>query len=608
MRLRLCVLTTLVAAFAALLPHAARASAIGVASFRGSDEVVLARAPGITVTEADLFLFSVLLQGLDPELVADWRELTEGQKRSLREMIDLYLQFRINAGLADRESFRPFTGDPELAERATRLQAGRAAMVVWADTIVRESIDIFPEDILYAFKENREEYVEEATARVRRLRVPLEANATTEQREAALSRAEQLRDRARRGDGLEPLLAEDPSLLIDPPGRIVVISESEEDLDPRIVEAAFDLGISQISEPIRTAGGYVLLEVVDRTEGERADLRALLPEILADLEDSFLPRQFDYLMLQTLIDTRPINRARLYPFMPDDAEILRVRDVAITRAEYRRLYPETIGDPEDPNRRVIEDTIWQLMLGETVTRQLDLEGLAGDPFYRAGLDMAGDLVRSAERLRAIRAELDPTEEEVLAYLDENREDIELGPALDTWMMMVRVADDVNVGVGEVDALRIIMRSYLDGLVREAERMIEDRRQIAAERGYLEPERVIDVLAEPTDRRLRTRFRNMGLVTRDNATRELGVEYEELELGRFSEPIITRDGSLVAYYVSEEVPLPPAPQEELEERAREQLIIELSIRDIREQLEQWKEDGEIRYAEELEESDGSRIGG
>lgn len=567
------------------------------ASFRGSDDVVLAEAPGVTVTERDMFLFSLIAETFDPRFVKDWKTLTQAEQQILRDNIDLFILFQYIL-----EQAGPITkaSGLELYRKAARINAGAAAQLLWADYIVRDEMHIFPEDVAYYYKQNQQMFSLQDVVTVRRLRVPLASAASKADRDAALARAEELRSRAAIEGGLAPLLEEDPSLLIDPPGRLVDITRSGMALDSQVVDVAFRLGVAQISAPIRTPGGYLLIEVLDRTVNEPVALRDVLPDIEGLLSVIFLPQQFDYMVERRLVKRNPINRAALIQFMPLDADILRVGNFALTLEEFQHLNREVIGEMPYTDLNIVAFKTIVTIIGEIATQELEEAGLLSDPFYRDALEMGGDTYRTLLYTRHARESMEPSEEELREYLETNRENVEPGPALVMWRYEMSLRDAELLGPGGVDAMRIIMEGYLKELIADAERQFEERLAIDPERGIAQPSQVVKNLRGPTDRRVTVAFEPEGWLTEKEARVRFGLPAGAvLAKGQFTDPMATLDGRAVSYFVSDIIEAPPISEEELLFRARQQYILEKSMAPFADRLQQARENGRLRYASEIQ---------
>ncbi len=589
----------LLALVALAVPHlSAMPPGMEVADFRGGSDVLL-ETPEHRITEAELFRYAVMTNLVPPETVTEWRELEPTARLQVREALLALMRGKILAeAWIEREREDVF--EAELSDKGARILAYPVANLLWADTYVRDNIHIFPEDYAFFYKQNQDLFGDPGTVRVRRLRVPFPATVTLEARERVRREAEELRERAVQEGGLEPLLRERPELLVDPPGRTYEIQRGTTAVDRFVKSEAFRLGIAQISEPIPTQLGYLLIEVVDRQETSVLPLAEVMDQIEEELYQVFLPQQFEYLAIKTVERARPMARGHLYQFMPEDANIMQVRRFGVTREEFRRLYPEFIGDEEDPNQDIIIATVGGMVLGEAVTQHLEREGLAGDSLYREAIPEARTLHRAGQYVRRIRQELEPDSEEVWAYLEENRETIIPGAEKTVWRFGMNVRRPAELAPGEREGLRLLMTGYVEEMTRQAQRLITERARVSPATAFAEPGQVIRQIPAPEDRRLRTSFENIGAFDEQRARRELAVPHEELRLGEFTRPVTLRDGTVVSYFVSEET-IPPLPEdeEELYELARFSLVVKLSEAKARDLIDAWEEAGELRFAEELE---------
>lgn len=564
------------------------------AGFRGSDEVLL-RAPGITITEADLFRYVVLTGGVDLKFIAERQKLTENEKIILRGLLDQIVYTEL---IAPRYAGEDSAVDVDFAVRGQRILAGGAAQLLWADKVVRDTIRVFPEDVIHQFKTNKAEYTAPASATVRRLRVPTAGAATLATRTQALSVALALRERARQGGGLEPLLRENPEWLMDPPGRLMTLSRATPNIDPQIVDEVFTLSVSQISRPIQTPAGYILLEVVERREAQQVQMSAVLPAIKADLVDRLLPQQHQYLLFKRYIKSYPIDRSRLYEFMPGDADILSVGEFALTVDEFNRLFPDLVGDPNAPNKLGIAAKTLEIITAEIAARDLEKRGLIGDPFYQQASEMAGKLFRSSQYIRAERAKVNPTEAEVKSFLLHNPEKIMPGPTKVVWSLRLTSRGE-GMNRQELETLQILMQNTLGGTVQEARKMLAEARAALKPEETIEPDKVLRGISQPSDSRMRLKIESVGAFSNFDAQANLGIPYEALVLGEVTSPFPLRDGSVVSYFVSEEREPKKIPEAQLLKAARTQLIIKTALKEPLDLVEQWKQDGSLVYAKSIE---------
>lgn len=589
----------LLALFAFVITHAgAYPPGMEVADYRGTGDVLL-EAPGYRITEADLFRYAVLTNMVDPESVKEWRELDTAERQRAREALLAYLRGSILAEKWVAEE-QGSAAEASLSDTGTRIFSYPAAELLWADQVVRQEIRIFPEDFVYYYKENPEEFGDPGTVRVRRLRVTFPAPMTLDARNRARAEVEELRAQALREGGLEPLLRERPELLVDPPGRTVAIQRGTSGLDPFLISEAFRLGEAQISEPIPTQLGYVLIEVVERQETSIAPIEEVKDEIEAELALQFLPQQFEYLSTKEVIRARPVNRGNLLQFLPDEVAIMRVRRFELSLGDFKRLFPEVIGDPEEPNELAIMTTVAGAVVGETVLQDLERKGLLGDSFYQDALGEARMLYRSGQYVRKLRAELEPTDDEVVEYFIANQETILPGAQKTVWRFQMEARQASQLSAAELESLRLLMNAYTADLTRQAERQMAERARVNPLTAYDDPAQVMRGLPQPGDRRVRTNFTNLGEFDESRTQRELALPHDDLRVGSFTRPVSMRDGSVVSYFVSAET-VPPLPdeEEELFELATTSLVLKLSEEEATALIDSWEESGDLRFAPELE---------
>lgn len=569
---------------------------VEIADYRGSSTVLL-RAPSLSITEREALLYALETESLDPNLLKNWKTLGPNERARVR----FALESQLRTLLLERETAKaPKIEAPfQLRERATRILAARCAEWLWADSVVRESVTVFPEDVLYQFKDHLDRYVDRDVAVVRRLRVPLSSSAGLEELDAARAKAESLRAKALKEGGLAPILAAQPELMLDRPGEVAEIARGAADVDEQIADAAFKLGMTQISEPLRTPGGFVLVELVERRDAPTTTLEEIRPKIDKYLQDTLLPQQYDYLLNKQLLDASITNRASFYEFMPADADIVRVRNFAITVEELNRLYPEVLLGEKKLARRAVGGLCAKIISGELATAALEKAGNINDPFYREGVALAERLFETSEHIRAVRAEIDPTAADVQKYLASGASTLRPGPARILWRYAISPRDDKKLTAGEADSLRIRMIRYLSDLTELATQQMEERRRIAGERGVIDPSSAVNNLPPPEDPRVRVKFERIGPYTKRSAKEQLGVSFDSLRLGEFTKATREPDGTVVSYFFSEEIPEEAVDEDVLTEEARKALIIELSDTPVTEQLNRMKQEQTLRYAVELQ---------
>lgn len=583
---------------AAVLPQWISSAPVGVeaADYRGSDAVLLT-AGSTTITERQFLEFALLTEAVDPSQLRNWKTADPGTRAKIRKALELQLRTILTANAPEAKPGAPTL---DFDRRATRIIAAPAARWIWADTVVRNAVTIFPEDVIYLYLNKAEEFSTPETATLRRLRVPIALPITLEGQNVARQQAEELRREALAGGGLEPILKEHPELLVDPPGRTVEVTRKSTELDDQILDAAFTLGLEQISPPLRTPGAVFLIEVVDKTKPQATDLEAVRPKIEEKLTEKFLPQQYDYSLAVATTDSFPTNHANIYAFIPEDADIVRVRRFALTKDEFKTLYPEKIGDGKYPNKAAIVLAANDIIYGEVITQDLEKKKTADDSFYRESLTIADQIYRATKLIRANRAGLKPSDAEVAAYLEANREKVTPGVAKKLWKLELSARDSSRLSRSELDSMRILMQSYLAETTAAASRQLEERKQISAEGAFNDPDKVLRSLPQPQDLRVKSDFSEEGTYTREKTLKELNVDFDALQLGKFSAPVRIGDDSLASYFVSSETASAEPSREELLALARAALVTELSSAGVEKQVDDLKKSGGLRFNPDLSE--------
>jgi len=594
-------LRSIVAAVSMLAFTAAVESAptgIEQADWRGSEEVLLT-AGGDVYTEQDLLIYALLTETLDPATIRGWRSQPAERLEAIRNL--LLSQAQTDWLAAQRSDTAP--RDPALDALAPRIYAAPAARWLWADSVVRGSVTIFPEDLVREYKGRMNEFLNPGFATLRRLRVPYPPSITIETQNQMLREAEALKARGEKEGGLAGILQERPDYLLDPPGRTVEVRRDDKEVDEQLREAAFALGIGQISQPIRTPGGLILIEVVDRTTPSRIPLESVQEQLAESLRSRFIPQQFDYLLARRTVDAYATNNAHLYRFMPLETDIVRVRDFALTRWQFDLLHHDRVG-AKGVSLLFIKDRANAILTNEVITQDLEEAGLLYDPFYDKALTVAERIHAAREVTRLALSKIAPTPEEVEAYLDANLEALAPGVARTIWRLDVYLRNPRGMSQGERDTMEILMRTYIRELITDASRQLDERRQLAANRGILEPDKVVNNLAAPDDLRVRLRFTKVGTVTRQDALQTTGLAFDQFTLGRFTPVVTTDDSTVSSYFVSDESPTMTPPRATLLESARRALIEERSVEGAMRHLEELRQVGRIAFHPDLMKGSGN----
>lgn len=622
--LSLCFLPTLA------LPVAAAPELIEYVDYEPTNEPMLV-APDETITEREFFLFALQSGVLPVETATQWRELDADGRGLVREVLVAIYQYYLFSGRYQELREKP---PEDLRERALRILSAPVAAKIWADTIVRSTVLLYPEDVIYYYINNPGEFSNPVQVTAARLRVPIPEPVTAEGTTRARDRARELRSLALELGGVEPVLRRFPEFLPNDGEAVGVYTmdqdedqaddaeeDAEEDAssgqrrqtgraagrvdndsgaangpeqDPQLLASAFNLGLAQISEPIQTRDAFWLMEVVDRSEPEPAPLTEVQKDIEEKLRAEFLPQQFDYLSLRKMLDARATNRGELYFFMPQDADILRVGDFALTAEEFARLFPDRVGIASYAESAGIVGKVNEIIVGEVITQELEEAGLADDPLYAQARQVARIVHQSTEWLRQRRAEMNPSTEEVRSYLKEHREQLFPSRAKRIWRLELSPRDPGTLRPGELDSLQIVMSSFLADLVQQAERRLADRARLSPATAYTQPQAAIDTVSAPRDQRLRMRFVEEGTFNEPQAQFVLNAQWDDLRVGEFSPPVRLRNGGVASYYVSEEVQTQPPPDEMLMELARFALTVLLAEDEVVQRVGTLREQGALEF--------------
>ncbi len=544
---------------------------------------VLARGPGFEITEQEMFLYLLIVLG-DAELLD--REATDSDEE-LKDWIRLRILAKRLAEEAERDA-----ETRRLEPIAERLLASPVARFIYARDIVLPSVVIFPEDIRHFYNSNLGEYQPPTEIELYRLRVPYGDGVTADEARAT---ANDLRQIAIIEGGLAPLIRNNPQYAVDAPGRRFTLSQDTGGLDTQVRNAAFRLGISQISQPLVTQTGVYLLEVVNRVEPERIPLYEVRDEIRQELLKKFINQQVDYLTFEAARKAYPVDRGHLFQFIGDDADIMRVRQFGLQRGDFIRIFPDHVGDIEDPNRELIRAKTVELLLFEVINQELGQKGRLNDPLYARAREIAREIFVASQAIRQLRGQLDPTDEEIFAFLEENREELLSNEVKEVWRFRVFERRDRTRGQGLISINQALIRQYFPTLIAEASRQIQERREVAGEGSLDYVRRVIENLpAPPEASSIRWEFTYLGSVYRNTAKDKVAVEFDNLKLGEFSNAVTLSDGSMAAYFVTEEAQSDDLDEDLIFRVAREAFMRENAEGRISAEIKRMEERGEITF--------------
>ncbi len=148
------------------------------------------------------------------------------------------------------------------------------------DQIVAEAGEQEPSDqeLAQFYAANRDFFAATGSLRVRQIFVP----ATTDGDAAARARAEEAAARVRAGQPMDAVAAAIGSAPVAPvPDALLPPAKLRDYLGPTALRTVLALAVGEVSPPVRTAGGYNVLQVVERQSGgppALADVRAQVRE------------------------------------------------------------------------------------------------------------------------------------------------------------------------------------------------------------------------------------------------------------------------------------------------------------------------------------------
>ncbi len=595
-----------------MIPHGIRALAMALAllagaaiaakpelievpdpTYRGSDDV-LATMGGRPITERDLYLYQ-LLSARDPLVAKDWRAWVEANDTIKLARLKFELTNLMMAQAIAAESTTPKELRTLETNKGARLLAGEIAKVAWMDDALLPAVVVHDEDVAFEYRRNWREYALPDTLRVKRLRIPLPTPATALALSDARARAKSLRERAVLQGGIDAILQEDPSLVADAGGREVTIEHGDERIDAQLQEALFALRASQVSDPIETGNAIYLYEVVSREEARVPSLEEVRGDIVADLTRRHAPLLLKYRLARSIPRSRAMDRSRMFRTLPEDVELLRVREFEFTKQEFMDTFPRLVGPPDNPRMLAIATAVRRFLVGELVTQEAEKTGGLNSALYSRGLELA-DVYIAAERERARQsAECDPTDAETSAALQEYRERIlPKGPRL-VWKFALEPRRTRGMSDAEQQTLSTVAVAQLEDYVRLAKQQFEERRAIAGPVILESPEPVIDNLPPPDDPGLKIDFDKEGPLEPQRALEEIGIDLLAFEPGEFTPVRPRNDGGAVCYYIGGILPPKVLDDEELFAAARQWLIDSAADRPVEERLREMEASGAIRFS-------------
>ena len=136
------------------------------------------------------------------------------------------------------------------------------------DQEVLQKVSVSPEELRSFFDEHKDDYVQEEAVHARHILFRVAADASPEDDQQAKTRAMDVLAKAKKGDDFAKLaqeFSEGPTK--DTGGDLGYFSRGKM-LKP-FEDAAFQLKVGEISDPVRTTFGYHIIKVEDRKEAKR---------------------------------------------------------------------------------------------------------------------------------------------------------------------------------------------------------------------------------------------------------------------------------------------------------------------------------------------------
>jgi len=593
--MKLSSLRNLVAAAALVLVLASSTTPAAVPdpTYRGSS-ATLATVGQRSISESDLYLFN-LMTGRDALVAKGWQKAAESGDFVQLAKVRVELQNMITAQML---AASPGARSPlamSAGTKGARLVAGEVAKIVWMDESLANTVAIHEEDIAYEYRRNWREYALPETLRLRRLRIPIEEPVSAGTIDAARDKARALAEQARLGGGLLPILDANPQYVADQGSREVIIERGEVRTDPQLQQALFALRVSQISDPIEAGNAIYVYELMDRGEARIPSMEEVRGDITAQLHENYVPQVFAYRLAKASRKSRAINRGNMFQHLPEDVELLAVRDFNMTKGEFAELFPRITGPVDAPRVRVISEAVNHMLVGEIVTQELEKDRAANSTMYAQALRLADTWI-SAEQVRAKAiADADPTEQEVKAAIEEYRESITPKPAKILWKFAVEPRRTRGMSEGEKSTIRVVSAGVLTDYARQAAQQLREREQIAGKLILESPDPVIANLPPPPDESLKVDFEKLGSFEPAQALEDIGVDLSQFSPGEFT-PVVERlDGGAVCYYIGGELPPRVLDEDELFQAARNWLIERAADIPVEKRIREMEDTGSIRYS-------------
>jgi hypothetical protein len=574
-------------------------AAFFVDSWRPDPTVVVATLDGQPIDEAELFAH-LLIEQKDPMILKNWQTASArrapAQHQALRDAILSRARIRLAAQKALDDEQPP---SPEVIERGARMRAYPTATMLYADLIARPSVEIDAVDVAQAYESNPARFRKPDAFIVRELRVPINQPGTDTERLEARSRAQALHEAAMSGGGLTPLLQENPQLrILQDPEATQRFEAGSSIAPPLVFEQLSRMSEGQVSHPVPTSSAFSLFELVRVERGQTTSVREAEAQLREELRQSTLKVRTDSLLEELIRERYPLVYRDVFPFAEDESTIIRIGEFDLKYAEMMAAYPDIPTEPLPTQEKYdvpegVGDFLKDLRDGELLTQELERVRALDEPRYQAALRAGRDRVLAEIQRTRELAEQEPTDAEVLEWIELNRDRLAPASRQGVWQLSIIPEGWADLPQESQRALEGEMRGVLSDVIKTSELLLDERELISGPRVLRDPNAIVGRLLRNDPGRYRMELLLLGQKTEQEAQTDLGLELSELTVGEFSEIDPRRDGVFAAVYVGGEVEQVVPLDEQLIEQARKEMLRERVIAPLEEELAQLESEGRLR---------------
>ncbi len=574
-------------------------AAFFVDSWRPDPTSVVATLAGEPIDEAELFAH-LLIEQRDPMILKNWRSATPNgapaQHRALRDAILARARVRLAAQKALLDEQPP---SPQVVDKGARMRAYPTATMLYADLIARPSVEIDAVDVAYAYESNPARFRKPDAYVVRELRVPIGQPGTDAERLEARRLAQSLHEAAVSDGGLAPLLRQYPQLrILQDPDATQRLEVGGSVAPPLVFAQLGRMSEGQISHPVPTSSAFSLFELVRVERGQAISVREAEPQLREELRQSVLKVRTDSLLEKLIREKYPLVYRDVFPFAEDESTIIRIGEFDLKYAELLAAYPDIPTEPlptQEPYDvpEGVGDFLKDLRDGELLTQELERVRALDEPRYQAALRAGRDRVLAEMHRTRELAEHEPTDAEVLEWLERNRDRLAPASRQGLWQLSIIPEGWADLPRESQRALEGEMRGVLAEVVNTSERLLDERESISGPRVLRDPNAIVARLLRNDPGRYRMEMVLLGQKTAQEARNDLGLEISDLVAGEFGEIDPRREGVLAAVYVGGEIEQAVPLDEQLVDQARKEMLRERVIAPIEDELAQLESEGRLR---------------